>query len=107
MIRRPPRSTLFPYTTLFRSRAGRRDRAGAFRGRGLSMTTAVETMQDMPFTIGGRSFPSRLMVGTGEYPGNDTMGRAIEASRAAIVTVAARRVELGRTTEAGGLYHLD
>src|SRR2546430_10243878 len=30
MIRRPPRSTLFPYTTLFRSRdagSGRRDRA--------------------------------------------------------------------------------
>src|SRR2546430_13104961 len=25
MIRRPPRSTLFPYTTLFRSRAERRD----------------------------------------------------------------------------------
>src|SRR5690242_21617066 len=25
MIRRPPRSTLFPYTTLFRSAAGRRD----------------------------------------------------------------------------------
>src|SRR6266446_3704251 len=30
MIRRPPRSTLFPYTTLFRSRpAGRRRRRGA------------------------------------------------------------------------------
>src|SRR3989449_8932810 len=31
MIRRPPRSTLFPYTTLFRSRGGRLggDRAGA------------------------------------------------------------------------------
>src|SRR2546425_9490976 len=31
MIRRPPRSTLFPYTTLFRSRAGplaRRERRG-------------------------------------------------------------------------------
>src|SRR5690349_22791171 len=26
MIRRPPRSTLFPYTTLFRSHPGRRDR---------------------------------------------------------------------------------
>src|SRR5258707_2938866 len=26
MIRRPPRSTLFPYTTLFRSRASRRRR---------------------------------------------------------------------------------
>src|SRR3712207_7198408 len=37
MIRRPPRSTLFPYTTLFRSagpnRAGRL-RAGAARSRG-------------------------------------------------------------------------
>src|SRR5437763_2324099 len=26
MLRRPPRSTLFPYTTLFRSRSGRRSR---------------------------------------------------------------------------------
>src|SRR6266496_3071538 len=29
MIRRPPRSTLFPYTTLFRSRTGRVDIARA------------------------------------------------------------------------------
>src|SRR3712207_7630578 len=28
MIRRPPRSTLFPYTTLFRSRGGALDRRG-------------------------------------------------------------------------------
>src|SRR2546430_5914892 len=28
MIRRPPRSTLFPYTTLFRSRAGIHDTVG-------------------------------------------------------------------------------
>src|SRR3712207_6953063 len=28
MIRRPPRSTLFPYTTLFRSRRGRRSSLG-------------------------------------------------------------------------------
>src|SRR5688572_11190568 len=28
MIRRPPRSTLFPYTTLFRSRAGTQSRFG-------------------------------------------------------------------------------
>src|SRR5690348_17581992 len=28
MIRRPPRSTLFPYTTLFRSLAGHRHRIG-------------------------------------------------------------------------------
>src|SRR5690348_18096704 len=30
MIRPPPRSTLFPYTTLFRSGEGRRDRPGRF-----------------------------------------------------------------------------
>src|SRR5215471_19838693 len=32
MLRRPPRSTLFPYTTLFRPRA-RADRAGPDEGR--------------------------------------------------------------------------
>src|SRR6478672_8942107 len=32
MIRRPPRSTLFPYTTLFRSRAGPRAAGGRHRG---------------------------------------------------------------------------
>src|SRR5258708_31183473 len=31
MIRRPPRSTLFPYTTLFRSQVIRQPRAGAVR----------------------------------------------------------------------------
>src|SRR2546428_6120143 len=31
MIRRPPRSTLFPYTTLFRSSSGRTPLAGASR----------------------------------------------------------------------------
>src|SRR5260221_6035586 len=33
MIRRPPRSTLFPYTTLFRSRMGRRREGRAISGR--------------------------------------------------------------------------
>src|SRR5438552_10109812 len=32
MIRRPPRSTLFPYTTLFRSEARRRDAAQVLEG---------------------------------------------------------------------------
>src|SRR3712207_493822 len=34
MIRRPPRSTLFPYTTLFRSHAHRPGEGGAFGGVG-------------------------------------------------------------------------
>src|SRR5256886_8384776 len=33
MIRRPPRSTLFPYTTLFRSPRGERGSAGSVRRR--------------------------------------------------------------------------
>src|SRR3712207_7836103 len=33
MIRRPPRSTLFPYTTLFRSLVLRRQRLAGLRGR--------------------------------------------------------------------------
>src|SRR5258707_6638144 len=34
MIRRPPRSTLFPYTTLFRSNCGTRARSPLLRARG-------------------------------------------------------------------------
>lgn len=71
------------------------------------MTTAVETLRDTPFTVGGRTFQSRLMVGTGKYRDNETMVRAIEASGAEIVTVAVRRVDLDRTKEAGVLHHLD
>src|SRR2546427_9436218 len=71
------------------------------------MTTAVETIRAVPFTIGGRSFHSRLMVGTGKYRDNGTMAQAIEASGAEIVTVAVRRVDLDRTKEEGVLYHLD
>src|SRR3989442_5777389 len=35
MIRRPPRSTLFPYTTLFRSAPARGGRRSARRGHGV------------------------------------------------------------------------
>jgi thiazole synthase len=69
-------------------------------------TLAPDTLTDTPLTIGGRSFRSRLMVGTGKYRNNDDMVRAIEASGAEIVTVAVRRVDLDRTKEEGVLYHL-
>jgi thiazole synthase len=62
---------------------------------------------DTPFTIGARTFQSRLMVGTGKYRSNDEMLRAIEASGAEIVTVAVRRVDLDRSKDAGILHHLD
>ena len=71
------------------------------------MTTAVELVKDAPFTIGGRTFQSRLMVGTGKYRSNEEMVRAIEASGAEIVTVAVRRVDLDRSRDASILHHLD
>src|SRR5215211_3994062 len=69
-------------------------------------TLAPDTLTDAPLTIGGRSFRSRLMVGTGKYRSNGDMVRAIEASGAEIVTVAVRRVDLDRTKSEGILHHL-
>lgn len=64
-------------------------------------------MHDEPLEIAGRTFRSRLIVGTGKYRDNPTMVRAIEASGAEMVTVAVRRVDLDRTKEEGILFHLD
>jgi thiazole synthase len=47
-----------------------------------------------PIVIGGRSFDSRLIVGTGKYKDVQQTEEAIEASGAQIVTVALRRVDL-------------
>ena len=62
---------------------------------------------DLPLIIGGHTFRSRLLVGTGKYRSNAEMIAAIEASGADVVTVAVRRVDLDRTREEGMLYHLD
>jgi thiazole synthase len=47
-----------------------------------------------PFLFGGRSFRSRLIVGTGKYASFPLMREALEASGAELVTVAVRRVNL-------------
>jgi thiazole synthase len=47
-----------------------------------------------PLILAGRSFGSRLIVGTGKYKSVEETGRAVEASGAEIVTVAIRRVDL-------------
>ena len=71
------------------------------------MTTTVSAPAEVPLTIAGRPFRSRLMVGTGKYRTTDDMVRAIEASGAEIVTVAVRRVDLNRKNAEGILHHLD
>jgi thiazole synthase len=52
-----------------------------------------------PFVIAGRTFHSRLIVGTGKYPSNQVMRAAHEASGTDMVTVAVRRVDVTRKTE--------
>src|SRR2546425_12482422 len=49
MIRRPPRSTLFPYTTLFRSLVGK---GVTFDSGGISIKPA-QNMEDMKFDMSG------------------------------------------------------
>jgi thiazole synthase len=71
------------------------------------MMTATATLADRELTIGGRTFRSRLLAGTGKYKDNETMVRALEASGADVVTVAVRRVDLDRKKKEGILHHLD
>jgi thiazole synthase len=47
-----------------------------------------------PFQLAGKSFKSRLIVGTGKYKDFNETRKAIEASGAEIVTVAVRRVNI-------------
>ena len=51
---------------------------------------------DDPLIVAGRSFHSRLLVGTGKYKDMDETRAAIEASGAQIVTVAIRRSNIGQ-----------
>src|SRR3954468_8434838 len=52
-----------------------------------------------PLRIAGKSFESRLIVGTGKYKSGQETARAIAASGAEMVTVAVRRVNLDRSKE--------
>src|SRR6202041_2920388 len=52
------------------------------------------SQSDDAWTVAGRHFASRLIVGTGRYKDLPTTAAAIEASGTEIVTVAVRRVNL-------------
>jgi thiazole synthase len=47
-----------------------------------------------PLTIAGRTFSSRLFLGTGKFPSMESMRDALDASGTQIVTVALRRADL-------------
>ena len=66
------------------------------------MATAAESLPlraDNPLVIAGRTYTSRLLVGTGKYRDNDETRLAIEASGAQIITVAIRRTNIGQNPD--------
>src|SRR5438270_4194278 len=70
MIRRPPRSTLFPYTTLFRSELG-----------GTLQSEIIDTIP-----LNGRNFVNLLQLRPGVtiYPGGDRKSTRLNSSHSQI-----------------------
>jgi thiazole synthase len=64
-------------------------------------------MLDTPFVIAGRTFRSRLIVGTGKYPSHAVMAQAHAASGADMVTVAVRRVNVSDRSKESLLDYID
>ena len=67
---------------------------------------ALDTQEDL-LTIGPITFRSRLILGTGKYPTPQVMQDALEASGTELVTVAVRRVDLGKRASDPVLSALD
>jgi thiazole synthase len=64
-------------------------------------------LADDPLVLGGRTFRSRLIVGTGKYATFPIMKQALEISGADIVTVAVRRVNLNDRSSESLLSYID
>ena len=60
------------------------------------MNAQVKPAGPDPLVIAGKSFQSRLLVGTGKYRDMAETRRAVEASGAEIITVAIRRTNIGQ-----------
>src|SRR6185369_14540030 len=56
--------------------------------------------------VAGKTYASRLLVGTGKYKDFDETRRAIEASGAEIVTVAIRRTNIGQNADEPSLLEV-
>jgi len=67
----------------------------------------VSGVTDTPFVVAGRTFRSRLIVGTGKYPSNAVMAQAHAASGADMVTVAVRRVNISDRSKESLLDYID
>src|SRR6478752_7806147 len=62
---------------------------------------------DTPLVIAGKTFKSRLIVGTGKYSSPPVMVKAHDASGADMITVAVRRVNISDRSRESLLDHID
>ena len=70
-------------------------------------TTLEKVKSEDTYQINGKTFTSRLLVGTGKYATNELMAQCLEASGTQIVTVALRRVNLDNKGEKTLLDYID
>jgi len=73
------------------------------------MATTAEALNpdlDAPLIIAGKSYQSRLLVGTGKYKDNEETRQAIEASGAEIITIAIRRTNIGQNPDEPSLLDI-
>lgn len=77
----------------------KRKAAGAGRGDAHIQPMTTQAASPDPLVIAGRSFGSRLIIGTGKYASYAQNAAAAEAAGAEIVTVALRRVNLTNPAE--------
>jgi thiazole synthase len=62
----------------------------------MNTVSKLRSPADDSFTVAGKRYRSRLLLGTGKYKDMDETRRAVEASGAEIITVAVRRSNLGQ-----------
>src|SRR3712207_7833452 len=74
MIRRPPRSTLFPYTTLFRSQSCTLTRRPIVTGATSPRTTALNQKLDNSPTA---TSPTTVLLWARKYPPADRVNRGM------------------------------
>lgn len=63
-------------------------------------------LNDKPLIIAGKTYHSRLLVGTGKYKNNEETKQAIETSGAEIITIAVRRTNIGQNPDEPNLLDI-
>src|SRR3712207_1969085 len=102
MIRRPPRSTLFPYTTLFRSERPQRERGSLPFGLVLAPTRELALQVGEAITRYGRGLGARVLTVYGGAPVGPQW-RALQNGVDVVVATPGRAIDLMNR----GALHLD